>query len=94
MEAFDRLGAGLVGWEFASLAVGIVLLPLADSGRVAGSLLLLLAANAVAMGTAVVAWVLTHLLAKGRNSRAAPQTAQERLSQRLRPRRGRHSETH
>ncbi len=79
MEVFDRLGAGLVGWEFLSLGVGIVALPLAETGMVGGPVLLALAANSVGMGTAVVAWVLTHLLVGGRQSPRTSQTVRDWL---------------
>ena len=61
LEGFDKVGLVLLGWELSTLGATLVVLPLAREGQASVGLCILLAANLVGLGTAVVAWLLTHV---------------------------------
>ena len=69
LGGFDKVGAALLTWELATLTLSVVLLPMARQGLGPISMYLLLAANLIGLGTAVVAWLVTLVL--------VPSSAQE-----------------
>ncbi|MHC4788644.1 MAG: hypothetical protein ACYS8K_05490, partial [Planctomycetota bacterium] len=66
---FDRVGVGLISWEFLSAVVILFVVPFAERGEAASAFRLLIA-NLVGLGTALIAWLITLALTPKRRRTA------------------------
>jgi predicted membrane metal-binding protein len=91
LGAFDRVGTALLTWELATLAMSVVLLPLACQGRGPFSMYLLLAANLIGLGTAVAAWLLTLVMVPTRGQEVRQETLRDFIEREVKAFRARHA---
>jgi hypothetical protein len=83
LAGFDKVGVTLAGWEFLSLTAGLAVLPYLRAGALSSRALVWLGANGIGLGTALVAWILTHLLLSGRGARKPGETVREFVEREL-----------
>ncbi|MHC5034033.1 MAG: hypothetical protein ACYTFZ_03250 [Planctomycetota bacterium] len=81
-DDFDRVGTMLAGWEFISAVAILLLLPLMQQGR-SPVLFRLIAADLVGLGTALVAWLATLLLAPRRGPNVRIESLQDFVRRRI-----------
>ena len=92
LAGFDKVGTALLTWELATLTASVALLPLARHGRGPVLMYVLLAANLIGLGTAVIAWLVTLALVRSAGQEVRQETLQsfvEREVQGFRARRAR-----